>query len=715
MSKHFTSKKAVFRLALAGNPNSGKSSVFNRLTGLSQKIGNFPGVTVDKKSGHHTLPDKSNIEIIDLPGAYSFYPTSLDERIVVQNLADPHSNEHPDAVLFIADITRLEHHLLLFTQIKDLGLPIALVLNMADMAEKQGRKVDVEKLSQKLNVPVVLVSSHTGMGYEALEPVISSLAKQTKASINFTPFYTLSETEQNISQALKDIFPTINGYQRVLLAHHYKWMPSLSATEKEKIQEVVTKEGFTSLHYQVEETMSRFNGFEPIVHQVVSKTATAKQSRTSKIDSVLTHPIMGPFIFLGLMAFIFQAIFTWANYPMDLIEALFGYMDQGAKAILPDFWLTDLLTDGVLAGLGGILIFIPQIAILFLLITILEEVGYMARAAFLFDHLMRYFGLNGRSLVSLISGGACAIPAVMSARTISNWKERMITIFVTPFISCTARIPVYVVLIGFVVPTSDVRYLGFFTAQSLAFMGLYVLGIMAALFTALAFKYLLKSEERSYLMLALPEYRMPLVRNVGFTVWGKVRSFVVEAGKVIMIISVILWALGSYGPGEQMAFAENEAKTLALANELSNEKTNHLIANYRLEASYAGYMGKFIEPAIKPLGFDWKMGIAIISSFAAREVFTGTMATLYSIADDSKETKIHNRMAQEVDPLTGKKVYTRATSMSLLIFYVFAMMCMATLAVVKRETNSWKWPIFQFLFMTGLAYLASWAVFNWMS
>jgi len=701
------------RIALIGNPNSGKSSVFNQLTGLHQKVGNFPGVTVDKKTGRYNLVTGQAVEIIDYPGAYSFYPTSEDEKIVVQSLLDQSGENHPDVVLYIADCTRLESHLLLFTQIKDLGFPIALVLNMADMAHEQGRTIDVEKLSESLSAPVIVLSSHTGLGIEVLEKAIANLVGQIGVDTKSKPFYKLSLQEKRINQSLVDEFPNAKPYQRLLIAHHFSWLPFLKKEKRETVQGIVEKEGFKSLHHQVEETMSRFDTFGLMVHQVLREVQGQKSTRTIKIDRVLTNPVLGPIIFFVLMALVFQSIFSWASYPMDGIEWLFGYLTDTVKAILPAGWLTDLITDGLLSGLGGILVFVPQIAILFLLITILEEIGYMARAAFMFDRIMQFFGLNGRSLVALISSGACAIPAIMSTRTISNWKERLTTILVAPFISCSARIPVYVILIGFVVPAD--KYYGIFNAQGLAFMGLYLLGIIAALGTALAFKYILKNKGKSFLMLELPEYRLPLARNVGYTVWQKVKSFVVEAGKVILIISVVLWGLASYGPSGKMKLAENSAKSFAAEQNYSENDTNNLIAAYQLEASYAGQMGKWIEPAIKPLGFDWKMGIAIITSFAAREVFVGTMATLYSIGSESDETYIHDRLAKEVNTTTREKVYTPATAFSLLIFYVFAMMCMGTLAVVKRETKSWKWPIFQFVFMTGLAYLASWAVYSWMS
>lgn len=703
-----------FRLALIGNPNSGKSSVFNRLTGLQQRVGNFPGVTVEKKVGSYELNDQE-IDLVDFPGAYSFYPTSQDERIVVQTLANPQDQNYPDAVLYIADATRLEKHLLLFTQIRDLGLPTVLALNMADMVTDRGLELDTQTLAKQLGVPIVLVSSHTGEGFPALNQALSQLMETAETTKTET-FYQLSTEEQALVQGLGTAFPDNSAYQNLLLAHHYQWLPHLNEEQRSGIGSRLN--GFKSLHHQVDETMQRFDHFTPIIKRsTTSSSANGENSLSDRLDSVLTHRFWGPLIFLVLMFLVFQAIYAWANYPMDGIDWIFGQLNDSIKAALPAAWYTDLLTDGILAGLGGVVIFVPQIAILFFLITLLEEVGYMARAAYMFDSLMQFFGLNGRSLVALISSGACAIPAIMSTRTIANWKERLITILVAPFISCSARLPIYVVLIGFAVPAGSGD--GFFNRQGIAFMGLYLLGIFAALGTALFFKYVLKSNERSTLMLELPEYRQPLMRNVGLNVWEKVKSFVVEAGKVIFVISIILWVLASYGPKQQMLAAEEQAQSIALEQSLDETATKDLAASLKLEASYAGHMGKFIEPAIAPLGFDWKMGIAIVCSFAAREVFVGTMATLYSVGsidlDDDKKTGIIERLAAEKDPITGVSTYTPARSMSLLIFYVFAMMCMSTLAVVKRETNGWKWPVIQFVFMTALAYVASLAVYQLMS
>lgn len=702
-------KREQFTFAALGNPNSGKSTVFNQLTGLRQKIGNFPGVTVDKKVGRVLLEQEPqrNIKLIDFPGTYSFYPTSQDERIVVQTFTNPEDENYPDAVIYVADVSRLEKHLLLFTQIRDLGLPTILVLNMADVAEKEGISIDLEYLTQQFDTPVVCISGRKGTGFETLKSAMLDLVNQPDSATT-EPFYPLTEAEQQVAATVKATTTAHTDYQAALVAHHYDWLPHLSAEQRETIAAEINQSDFASLRQQVDETMARFDKFTPIAQRAIQKSESEHSSLTEKLDAVLMHNVFGPIIFFALMVLVFQAIFAWATYPMDWIEGIFAEAGGWVKYLLGSGWLSSLIADGILAGLGGVLVFIPQIAILFLLISLLEEVGYMARVAYMFDKLMQMFGMNGRSIVALISGGACAIPAIMSTRTIGNWKERLITIMVTPMISCSARIPVYIVLIGFVVPATALGGWG----QGLAMMGLYLLGILGVFISALVFKFILKTNESSFLMLELPEYRTPVLRNVGLTVWEKVKSFVVEAGKIIIIISMILWALASFGPPGEMQQAEQSAREYAQMNDLNSTETRDLIASRQIEASYAGIMGKAIEPAIEPLGFDWKIGIALITSFAAREVFVGTMATIYSIGSAEDEYSIRNKMAKERDPETGRPIYTLATSLSLLVFYVFAMQCMSTLAVVKRETKSWKWPIIQFLFMSALAYLSSLLVYQ---
>lgn len=707
-----TNNRQNFTFAVLGNPNSGKSTVFNQLTGLRQKIGNFPGVTVDKKLGKVQLDSSSKqaVALIDFPGTYSFYPTSQDERIVVQTFTNAADENFPDAVIYVADVSKLEKHLLLFSQVCDLGLPIILVLNMADIAEKEGITVDTDYLSEKFAVPVVAISGRARTGFDMLKLEMMDIMQRAVA-VDRKIAYPLSEKEEQVAASIKASVSVSTDFQAVLLAHHYDWLPFLQNEQRKEIATVIHETGFVSLRQQVEETMHRFDTFTPIVQKAIRRTKNEPSTLTEKLDAVLMHGFFGPIIFFALMILVFQAIFAWATYPMDWIESIFAEAGYWVKYALGSGLISSLIADGILAGLGGVLVFIPQIAILFFLISLLEEVGYMARVAYIFDKVMQSFGMNGRSVVALISSGACAIPAIMSTRTISNWKERLITIMVTPMISCSARIPVYIVLIGFVVPASALGGWG----QGVAMMGLYILGILGVFISALVFKFILKTKESSFLMLELPEYRTPMLRNVGLTVWEKVKSFVTEAGKIIILISIVLWGLASFGPAGKMAQAEVEAMTYAHENKLSAPETRDLIAARQIEVSYAGMLGKTIEPAIRPLGFDWKIGIALITSFAAREVFVGTMATIYSIGSVDDEYSIRNKMAKERNAITGEPVYNLASALSLLVFYVFAMQCMSTLAVVKRETKSWKWPIIQFTFMSVLAYLSSLLVYQILS
>ena len=701
--------KETANIALIGNPNSGKSSLFNILTGLRQKVGNFTGVTVEKKSGLFQS-DSHTILLTDLPGTYSLYPNSLDERIVIETLVNPQSDQYPDAIIYVADITKLEKQTLLLTQLLDLGFPILWVLNMADLEESSLMQVDIDILQKKLGIPIQKISSRTGEGIAELKHFITH-PKEWKRKEG-ADFYRPNEIEKELAQKVGETLGNKNTYQSLLTAHHYHWLESIGEEEKQNIKVAREQVQFKELNAQVEETMARYDQFTPILQQaVVHQKKEGKVTLSDRMDTVLTHSVFGPFIFLLVMTFIFQAIFSWASYPMDLVDGSFGWLSEQVSALLPAGWFTDLLTEGIIAGFGGVVIFVPQIAILFFLIGLLEEVGYMARVAYIWDRFMQFFGLNGRSTVALISGGACAIPAIMSARTITNRKERLITILVTPFISCSARIPVYTVLIGFVVPSTLV--FGIFNLQVIAFLGLYLLGILGGGLVALLLKFWVKSEERSFLALELPPYRMPSWRNVFLSAWSKVRSFIIEAGKIILGISIILWFAASYGPGDQLAQAEAATVIEAQEQNLSESQTANLIASKQLEASYAGHFGKFIEPLIRPLGFDWKIGIAILTSFAAREVFVSTMSTIYNIGSaEEDEMLIRDRMAQELRPGTDLKVYSAATSLALLVFYVFAMQCMSTVAVIRKETGGWKWAIWIFMISLFLAYFGAMLVYQ---
>jgi ferrous iron transport protein B len=694
----------VAKIALIGNPNSGKTSLFNQLTGLNQKVGNFPGVTVDKKTGYSQLTPKLKAQIIDLPGTYSLYPKSLDERVIIDLLYDPASKHYPDLVIVTADASNLKRNLLLFSQLVDLQIPSVLALNMVDVAEQEGVKIDIPALHRELGVPVIPMNARKGVGIAALKIVMAQQLEPTKAT-----FYAVPAELRPMLQEIKARFGLNNDYLALQYAHHYKSLKFLKEEDVVWFDEQLQQNDFHSITLQANETVARYTRINEMLLDVVRVEKADKDEKFSnRLDQILTHKVFGYLIFFTILFLIFQAIFAWASYPMDLI-------DQGIASlnslIQENFEgpLVNLLTEGVIAGLGGVLIFVPQIAILFAFIAILEETGYMARVTFMMDKIMRKFGLNGKSVVPLISGVACAVPAVMSARTIENWKDRMITIFVTPLMSCSARIPVYTVLIALVVP--EKYYLGFLNLQGLVLMSLYVIGFLAAIFSALLLKIILKARERSYFIMEFPVYKMPRWKNVGLTIVEKSKAFVFEAGKVIVAVSIILWVMASYGPGDNFEQARERALEEAQAQNLSEVQTENLIASHQLESSYAGVVGRSIEPVIRPLGYDWKIGIALLTSFAAREVFVGTISTIYSIGEEENVSTIKEKLMAEKDE-NGDPFFTPARGFSLMIFYLFAMQCVSTLAIVRRETKSWTWPLAQLLYMSGLAYVMAFITYQ---
>lgn len=705
-------EKNTYTFALVGNPNSGKSSIFNKLTGLRQSVGNFPGVTVDKKTGVTILGDGTRVEIIDFPGLYSLYPNSSDEKLVVNMLTDPSSLSYPDLILYVADATNLERHLLLATQIIDLKIPMIFIVNMIDIAETQEITIDKSTLEDHLQVPVILTSNHMGHSIDSIKSIMNDfIAKGAKSYVRDTMILSTEYSKLPAVEAIDAAMGNKNYYLSKVYAHHHDWLTSIDDRQRTEIRKITEKENFENLKLQVDETMARYDINSYVIRKSVQSSTLTQRTLTDKIDDILTHRIWGSVVFFALLFFIFQAIFSWSELPMTWIEDLFSWAGSTASEYLPEGWMRDLLVEGILAGLGGIMVFIPQIAILFFLISILEETGYMARVVFMYDDVMRKFGLNGRSIVALVSSSACAIPAIMSTRTIANWKERLTTILVTPLMSCNARIPVYTVLIGFAVSPGHIYG---FNKQGLAFMGLYLLGLTSTLVTAIILKYTLKTEGNSMLIMEMPQYKTINWRHALLTVKEKVITFIIEAGKVILVISMILWFLASYGPSDKMKQAQESIHAMENISSYSPEEVDNMIASKKLEASYAGHIGKIIEPVIKPLGFDWKIGIALITSFAAREVFVGTMATIYSVGNTDDESSVRERMATEMRP-DGTTVYDQATSWSLLVFYVFALQCLSTLAVTRRETKSWKWPVIQFLFMGGLAYLGSYIVYNLLS
>ncbi|WP_460576651.1 ferrous iron transport protein B [Hymenobacter coalescens] len=692
------------RIALIGNPNSGKSSLFNQLTGLNQKVGNFPGVTVDRKTGSAQLTPQHRADIIDLPGTYSLYPKSLDEKVITDLLYDQGADGYPDFVVVTADASNLKRNLLLFTQLADLQLPMVLALNMMDTAEQHGVQIDVAELQRQLGVPIIPMNARKGVGVTALKIVMAQeLGPPTQT------FYEPSEELLPMIRQIRYYFNLHNDYLALHYAHQGDRLKFLSADDRAYLAELREQYKFDSISLQAQETIDRYARISELLLDVVRVTRAEKnESASNKLDRILTHKVWGYLIFLSILFLLFQAIFAWAEYPMDLIDQGVAWLGGQVKS-LGEGPLIDLLSDGIIAGLGGVLMFIPQIALLFAFIAVLEESGYMARVTFMMDRIMRKFGLNGKSVVPLISGMACAVPAIMSTRTIENWKDRIITIFVVPLMSCSARIPVYTVLVALVVPDENV--LGIFNMQGVVLMGLYLLGFVSAVLSAWALKVVLKAKERSFFIMEFPVYRWPRWKNVGLTIIEKSKAFVFQAGKVIVAISVLLWVLASYGPGNALQQAEQQARIEATRQQLTPEQTENLIAAHKLENSYAGVFGRSIEPAVRPLGFDWKVSIALLTSFAAREVFVGTISTIYSVGQDADMSTVQEKLRAEKDE-NGQPFFTPARAASLLVFYVFAMQCVSTLATTYRETKGWTWPLLQLVYMTGLAYVLSLLVYQ---
>ena len=690
----------LIKVALIGNPNVGKTSVFNELTGLNQQVGNYPGITVEKKQGVCKLSDSVKAKIIDLPGTYSLNASSIDENVVIELLLNKNDEDFPNVAVVVTEVENLKRNLLLFTQIKDLEIPTILVINMADRMQLKGIELNIPILEKELKTKIALVSSRKKIGIENLKNLILNYE-----TLSTEPCLHASSIDPDYFNNLRRAFPNQLLYKLWLVITQDVNFLNLDRNE---IKSSFTKSHADLKRLQQKETIKRYQFINDTLKIGQNIDVSKASDIRAKIDRILTHKIFGYVIFFGILMLIFQFLFDWSSIPMDFIDETFANFSSLAKQNLPAGEFTNLISEGIIPGIGGIVIFIPQIAFLFLFISVLEESGYMSRVVFLMDKIMRRFGLSGKSIVPLISGTACAIPAIMGARNIENWKERLITILVTPFTTCSARLPVYAILISLIIP--EKRVLGFLSLQGLTLMTLYLLGFGMAIFSAFILNKYLKLNCKSYFVVEMPSYKIPMFKNVGINVLEKTRAFVTGAGKIILALSIILWYLGSHGlsddfnNAEKNVVAELQSKNIKLNPSLIEDKVNA----YKLENSYIGYMGKTIEPVIKPLGYDWKIGVAVVSSFAAREVFVGTLATIYSVGSHSdEETTIKNRMAAEVHPITGNKVFNFATGISLLLFYAFAMQCISTLAIVKKETNSWKWPIVQLVFMSGFAYLTA--------
>ena len=652
------------KIALFGNPNTGKSSVFNMLTGLRQQVGNFPGVTVEKKSGSFKIADKEHT-LTDFPGTYSIYPRAKDEEVVYRVLTDSTSKEFPELALVVLNASQLKRNLLLCSQLYDLKIPLIIVVNMSDIAQRKGISLDLQKLEELFpGSSVVSTNARIGLGKDRLLEAISN--------------FNFKNQEANNRLIISD----------------FEAAP------------------IDNLSKQVSETKERTSWIDKVL-PAIQKNEETKTSNQSKLDQILVHWFWGYLIFVAILLVVFQFIYAFASYPMDAIDLLFITISNYLQETLPAGIFSNLLSQGIVPGIGGVVIFLPHIVLLFFFISILEETGYLSRVVFIMDRIMRPLGLNGKSVVPLMSSVACAIPGVMSTRTISDWRERLITILVAPLMSCSARIPVYTLLIALVIPDEPV--FGFFNLRGIVLFSLYALGLVSALVIAFILKKIIRTKEKGFLVLEMPDFKSPRWQNVWITVYEKVRIFVWDAGKVILAISVILWALASFGPGDSIEKAEQESSVQISKKSWSEEEKNQFIASAKLEKSYMGIMGKTLEPLIEPLGYDWKIGVSLLTSFAAREVFVGSLATIYAVHDTSDDnTLLINRLRME-KKVDGTPIYTLATGCSLLVFYVFAMQCMSTLAVVKRETSSWKWPLFQLAFMGLLAYSMSFLTFTMLS
>ena len=690
-------------IALLGNPNTGKTSLFNSLTGLSQKVGNYPGITVEKKEGICMLNRTTKGHIIDLPGTYSLNASSLDESVAIEILLNKTGKDFPDVSVVVTDVENLKRNLLLFTQVKDLGIPTLLVINMADQMKRKGISLDIPVLEKALDTKIALISTRDNKGLDVFKETILNYRKFSTA-----PSISLETIDKEYFQNLGKAFPNQSIYKLWLVVTQDVNFMKIDRKRVSDATDFKTMSPSYLKRLQQKEIIKRYQLINNVLKQGLKVDRESATDLRSRFDRVLIHKFWGYIIFFIILATIFQSIFDWSSIPMDFIDSTFANLSETLKNKLPQGIFTNLLTEGIIPGLGGIVIFIPQIAFLFLFISILEETGYMSRVVFLMDRGLRKFGLSGKSVIPLISGTACAIPAVMATRNIENWKERLITILVTPFTTCSARLPVYAILISLVIPEGSFFGLNY---KGLMLMSLYLIGFGMALFSAWILSKTLSINSKSYFVVELPNYKIPLLKNVGITVWEKTRTFVTEAGKIILAISILLWILASYGPGKNF----NEADQIVFQNypELNQKEMEIKVNSYKLENSYIGILGKTIEPLISPLGYDWKIGIALISSFAAREVFVGTLATIYSVENDVEDT-IKNKMASEVRA-NGEPLFNLASGISLMLFYAFAMQCMSTLAIVKKETNSWKWPTIQLFGMTILAYVVALSTYQFLA
>ena len=670
-----TEPQKVKHILLVGNPNVGKSTIFNLLCNKNQKTGNYAGVTVASHQGTY-IHQGEEVEIVDLPGSYSIYPTSEDEAIFTKYLIE--EQEKYSGVIYIADALNLKRSLLLFQQIKDLGIPVLVVLNQMDLAEKRGLLIDSKKLETLIGNRILETNAKANIGIEEIRNAI----RNNEFSVSDKAFFDIPSENLGLVFKISRQINETNFYKVWTLIAADTYLGKLESVKTQLNQE--DRKCMVPKRLQVQETIRRYQQIDGYMSQIISKKPQFKELLTEKLDKVLVHPILGYLVFALILLMIFQSVFLIAEYPMNWIDGSFAWLSQFTKTHLPEGPINSLLSDGIIPGIGGIVIFAPQIGILLYFLYLLEDSGYMARVIFLMDRFLRPFGLNGKSIVPLVSGTACAIPAIMSTRNIENVKERLITILITPFMTCSARLPVYSIIIALIFSDETIWGIQY---KALALFAMYFLGFVTALISAFILKYFIKNKGKTFLVMDLPAYKMPLWTYDFKLVLGKVWEFITGAGKIILAVSVILWVLSYFGPKDEKQLFQVQSEV-------------------KLENSYLAKIGRQMEPAIAPLGYDWKMGVGILSSFAAREVFVGTMSTLYSLDDEAEEQTVIEKMKADVKP-NGEKVFNFATGISILIFYAFAMQCISTIAVVYRETKSWKWTAIQLVFMSGLAYFVS--------
>jgi len=701
--------KNEIKVALIGNPNVGKTSIFNLLTGMNQHVGNYPGVTVDKKVGFCKLSQIINARIYDLPGTYSTNPNSMDEKVAVSCLLDRDDIDFPDVVVVVADVENLKQNLYLFTQIKDFGIPTILAINMADRMKPRGITIDIPALEAALHTRIALVSTRQKTGIEELKELIINYKKLSLESL-----VDIARIDPPFFSSLKEKFPNEElGKLWMVISQNFE---VVGALRKVEIQKENIKTEAEIKRMQQRETILRYQVINNALKDTYKVTAVGTRAL---LDKILLHKVWGYVIFMAILLLIFQVIFYVSEYPKGWIESALGWVGEWLSGILPEGSLTSLLVDGVIPGLTAVVSFVPQIALLFFFISLLEESGYMSRVVFLMDRIMRPFGLNGKGTIPLISGAACAIPAVMATRTIESWRERLIAILVTPFITCSARLPIYLIIIKLVIPQGNYF---FFDNQAVALFALYMLGVFMAIFSAwLLNKFLvLKHTIKTHFIIEMPTYKVPLARNVLLTVYEKSKAFVVNAGKIIFFMTVLIWFLQTHGLSEKYRNAETHTEQMAAQYGWDEDQKEHYLLSYRTENSLLGNMGKFVEPVFRPLGYDWKISIAVLGSFAARETFVSTLATIYSLGEvdveegEAEQRTVITRLQEEMRP-DGTPMFNLATGVSILLFFASAMQCISTFAIVRKETNSWKWAIIQWLFMTGFAYLSAFAAYQILS